>query len=350
MKKLAIASICLLLMLAFAACGGTSTPSGGTSTPDNPASAQLSKAEWVAYTTFPDSNFSAIALVKFADKVRAATDGRINMTIHTGAALGYTGGELLSVTRDNLVQVTEMSTGHVMGEEPFFEITTQPFMQKDIADGRILDELARDAYDKILADKWNMKLLYTLPWPMAGFWTQKEITSMADLKGIKMRTYDKNTALVVEAAGGTPYAMPFADVYSALATGAINSVMTSTPTAVDGRFWEVVDYYSPTNVCMTLGIVAMNLTEFNKLDSETQKIVMNIANEMSAEMWDVVGPALHEEMRQICFDNGIVETDVPQQLITDLYAATQGIRDDWYASATDEAKAIFDEYKKRVGL
>jgi TRAP-type C4-dicarboxylate transport system substrate-binding protein len=111
---------------------------------------------------------------------------------------------------------------------PLFGVVTLPFLIQSFQEGKVLNDIARPYFDKA-AEKWNQKILYISPWPAAGFWTKKEIKSVADMKGIKMRTYDKNGALVVQAVGGTPYPLPFSEVYSALATGVIDSVLTSTP-------------------------------------------------------------------------------------------------------------------------
>ena len=83
--------------------------------------------------------------------------------------------------------------------------------------------------------------------PLAGSGsrTKKKATTLEDFKGLKTKTYDKNGALVMEAVGATPFALPFSEVYTSLQTGLIDSVMTSTPTAVDGKFWEVLKSSSP---------------------------------------------------------------------------------------------------------
>lgn len=312
--------------------------------------AQAAKpVEWVAYSTWPEGNHNSVGLIEFAKRVEEATGGRLKMTVHTGAALGYKGTEILSVVRDGLVQVSDMSMGNVAGEEPVFTITTLPFLLKNMEEGYTLNKLAREDYDKLLAGKWNQRILYSAPWPMAGFFTQKEVRSIGDLKGMKMRTYDRNTGLVVEATGGTPYPLPFADVYSALATGAIDSCLTSTPTGVDGKFWEVLKYFTPTNVAMTQDIVTVNLKAFNKLDKDVQEILLRLGNEMQTEMWEKVGPALHTSKEKICVDKGIVVVEPDAKFIADLYDATQKIREDWLASAPPVAKTVIEKFNKATG-
>jgi TRAP-type transport system periplasmic protein len=42
----------------------------------------------------------------------------------------------------------------------------------------------------------------------------------------------------MEAIGATPFSLPFSETYPSLKSGLIDSVMTSTPSAVDGEFWK----------------------------------------------------------------------------------------------------------------
>ena len=198
------------------------------------------KVTWNANSVWPPNNLQTIALEQFATKVKEATNGELELIVSSGGALGYKGPELLKAVRDNLVPVSDMLISGVAGDESIFQVVTVPFLCRDFEELKMLIDIARPYFDQV-AEKWNQKILYISPWPGAGLWTTEKVTKVEDMQGLKTRTYDKNGALVVEATGGTPYALPFAEVYSSLATGLIDSVITSTPTAVDAKFWEVLN-------------------------------------------------------------------------------------------------------------
>ncbi|MDD4343356.1 MAG: TRAP transporter substrate-binding protein [Eubacteriales bacterium] len=326
----------LVLSLVAVGCGGEKADASGES------------VEWLANSVWPPANQQSIGLEEFAVKVKEATDGKVTIRVQTGGALGYTGPELLRAVRDNLVPVSDMLTSGVAGDEPLFGIVTIPFLIQNFEEGKMLNDIARPYFDEVAETKWNQKILYIAPWPAAGVWSKDEVTSVEDMNGLKTRTYDENGALFMEAVGATPYPLPFSEVYSSLATGVIDSVLTSTPTAVDGKFWEVLDYYAPVSITMATDLVTVNLTEFNKLDEETQNQILAVAKEVEDMMWEAVA-AQDKEMEKISNDNGITTVAPSQEFLDDLSEITQHIREDWLRNAPAEAREIVEAFNQQVG-
>ncbi len=328
--------ILLVVSVAMFGCGGGQP----AQTPDT--------VDWLANSVWPPANHHSVGLEEFAANVGEATDGKVNIRVQTGGALGYSGPELLRVVRDGLVPVTDMLTSGVAGDEPLFGIVTLPFLIQNFEEGRILSDIARPYFDEAAESKWNQKILYIAPWPAAGIWSKEPVNSIEDLTGLKTRTYDENGALFMEAVGATPYALPFSEVYSSLATGVIDSVLTSTPTAVDGSFWEVLSYYAPVNMTMATNLVTVNLEEFNRLDAETQQILIELGQQMEDEMWAKVA-VLDEEMEAISNENGIETVTPDQEFLDDLSEVTREIRENWLRNAPAEARQIIEEFNSVVG-
>jgi TRAP-type C4-dicarboxylate transport system substrate-binding protein len=307
----------------------------------------LAKTTWNANSVWPPKNNHSVGLTEFAEKVKTATNGELELVVSSGGALGYKGPELLKVVRDGLVPVSDILISGVAGDEKIFQIVTLPFLVRDFKELKTLIDMSRPAFDKAAA-KWNQKILYIAPWPGAGLWTKKKITTVADMKGLKTRTYDKNGALVMEAVGATPLALPFSEVYTSLQTGVIDSVMTSTPTAVDAKFWEVLKYYEPLNITIATDMVTVNLKAFQKLPKAQQDALVKAGKEMDTIMWDRV-VKWDKDMEAISNKNGI-ETVVPsKQMIQDLEKVTQNIRAEWLKTAPPDAKKIYADFLKKVG-
>jgi len=329
LRKLFVLLVAVSLVLSFCAFAFAST-------------------KWIANSVWPPKNHHSIGLNMFAKKVKERTGGKLIIKVYVGGALGYKGPELLKVVRDGLVQVSDMVFSIVAGDEPVFGVTTLPFLVRGFKEARLLMDIGRPYFEEITQKKWNQKILYTAPWPPAGLWTKKPVKCVADMKGLKTRTYDKNGALVVKAVGGTPYALPFSEVYSALATGLIDSVITSTPTAVDGKFWEVLKCFERINITQAVDMVNVNLRAFNKLDKDTQKVLLETGKEMESYMWNWV-EKLDKEKEKECNEHGIVSIPVSEKFMNELSKITEKIRKDWLKTAPSQAKEIYFKFLEKVG-
>lgn len=307
-----------------------------------------SAARWDANSVWPPNNHHTIGLEEFAEMVAEKTDGNLEIVVHSGGALGYKGPELLKAVRDGLVPMSDMLTSGVAGDEPLFAIPTLPFLVRGFKEGKLLTEICRPYFDEVAEKQWKQKILYIAPWPAAGIWTQKELKKLSDMEGLKTRTYDKNGALVMKAVGATPYPLPFSEVYSSLATGLIDSVLTSTPTGVDGKFWEVLNYFQRIDITLATDLVTVNLKSFNKLDEQMQQKVIEAGREMEEIMWAKV-EELDLQKEQICNDNGIVSVPVSAEFLDELTDITREIRKNWYDSAPENGKKIYDEFLEAVG-
>jgi TRAP-type C4-dicarboxylate transport system substrate-binding protein len=339
----------LALSITLVGCGGGSKE---TATNDNPPSSGDSKStqtvNWIANSAYPESNHIGQTLIEFSEKTKEATGGKVDIDVMAGGALGYKGPELLRVVRDGLVPVSDILLSGVAGDEALYGISTLPFLYRNLEEAKILSDTARPYYDKVAEEKWNQKILYIAPWPISGFWTKTELTSIEDMKGLKMRTYDEMGARVLEAVGGTPYPLPFSEVYSSLSTGVIDSVLTSTATAVDVKFWEVLDYFSPVSVMMGNNAVTVNLDEFNKLDAETQEAIIQVGKEVEESIWNRVAE-IDREMEAIVNQNGITTVRPSKELVSDLEQVTEVIREDWLKQAPAEAHEIIEKYYEAIG-
>ncbi len=304
------------------------------------------KTTWNANSVWPPKNLHSVGLTEYAEKIKKATNGELELVVHTGGALGYKGPDLLKAVRDGLVPVSDMLISGVAGDEKLFQVVTLPFLVRNFDELKTLIDISRPHFDKS-AKKWNQKILYIAPWPGAGLWTKKKIVKLEDLKGLKTRTYDKNGALVMEAVGATPFALPFSEVYTSLQTGLIDSVMTSTPTAVDGKFWEVLKFYQPLNITIATNMVTVNLKSYEKLPKEQQEALVKIGKEMEKNMWANV-KTWDKEQEAISNKNGIETVPPSVELISQLEKITQDIRAEWLKGAPAEGKKIYDEFLKKV--
>jgi len=84
--------------------------------------------------------------------------------------------------------------------------------------------------EKILAAQ-GIKILYAVAWPPQGIYTKKQLNSVADMKGLKWRAYNPATTRIAAMVGAQPLTIQAAELSQALATGVVDSFMSSGATA-----------------------------------------------------------------------------------------------------------------------
>lgn len=311
------------------------------------ASESMAKTKWDMHLNYPAGNFHSQGAQRFADQVNAATNGEVEIVLHPGAALGFKGPELLRAVAEGQMSIAEVPTGMVEGDAPVLALTAQPFISTNAFEQRLLYQLAKPTYARILG-KFNQFTLYSSVWPFSGIYTQREIKSVKDLEGLKMRVYDGTGLAFGEAAGIAARKMPFSEVYPAMKAGLLDSMYTSSVSGVDAKAWEVLKYFTPINIVGPVNMINVNLDAWNRLPEKTRKIVMEIATEMEDEMWNLASE-MDRKSRATLQAEGMTITPVSSDFRAELNQLGEELRAEWAKKAGADAQKILDQYYSITG-
>jgi len=288
------------------------------------------------------NNFHTKGAEKFATLVNDYSKGSVDITVHAGSSLIK--GNPLKAVKDGTVAMTDMFIPFTSGGGKVFGISALPFIAQSYDDAYRLYQISKPAYEKT-AKKWNQKLLYSVTWPPSGFYSNKSMTSISDFKGAKTRTYDKNSAAFVNQAGGNAVALPWGEVYSSLRTGMVNSVITSSASGKDGKFWEVLSNYTKINYAYPLQAVTINLDYWKSLTKEQQTAMLKAASEIEKIQW-----AISKEENKIALEtlskNGMSVTEASPELKSELDKIADDLLEKYLDGANSQIKNIFKEYRK----
>ncbi len=307
----------------------------------------MAKTKWDLHLNYPAGNFHSKGAQQFADRVNAATGGELTITLHPGASLGFKGPELLRALAEGQLAAAEIPTGMVEGDAPVLALTAQPFISTNAFEQRLLYQLSKKTYKKVLK-KFNQITLYTSVWPFSGIYTQRPIRSEADLKGLKMRVYDGTGLSFGKATGIAARKMPFSEVYPAMKAGLLDSMYTSSVSGVDAKAWEVLKYFTPINIVGPVNMINVNLDVWNKLPKDLQTVVLEIAGQMEDEMWNLAGD-MDRTSRAKLKENGMTLSPVSKSFRSELNAIGDKLREKWAMKAGADAQNILNEYSKIVG-
>ena len=288
------------------------------------------------------TNFHTKGAVKFAKLVKKYSNGSVNITVHPGSSLVK--GNPLKAVKDGTVAMTDMFIPFTSGGGKVFGISALPFIATSYEDAYRLYQLSKKAYEKT-AKKWNQKFLYSVTWPASGFYSNKALNSTNDFKGLKTRTYDKNSANFVNGAGGNAIALPWGEVYSALRTGMVNSVVTSSESGKNGKFWEVLKNFTKIKYAYPLQAVTINLDYWKSMDKSQQNAVLKAASKVEKEQWDAVKDVDKSSLKALS-DHGMIVLEASDKLKKELNVLAKNMLQKYLADAPNDIKKIFKQYNK----
>ncbi|OFB63035.1 TRAP transporter substrate-binding protein [Synergistes jonesii] len=302
------------------------------------ATAAAAKTTLMALTVWNEENYQTRGLMLMAKRVSELTKGDLSLRVEYGGSLGYKGAELLNAVNDGQLDIAEMVTSNVAGDAPVLALRTLPMMVDSWQEVELFDKLAKPYYEKVL-DRKNQKLLLISPWPFAGLWSKKKVTDIKDMQGLKIRSYDRNGALFAAACKAQALNVPYAETYTGLATGLIDSTITSSISVREGKFYEVCKFHMPIRFSTASSITTINRKVWDKLTPDQQKALMTAAAECEKFLRDEVKRVVAEN-DDFCYHNGVTKVDVSGTYHNQLVAAAGMVANDWLESNKKAADAI----------
>lgn len=302
------------------------------------ATAAAAKTTLMALTVWNEENYQTRGLMLMAKRVSELTKGDLSLRVEYGGSLGYKGAELLNAVNDGQLDIAEMVTSNVAGDAPVLALRTLPMMVDSWQEVELFDKLAKPYYEKVL-DRKNQKLLLISPWPFGGLWSKKKVTDIKDMQGLKIRSYDRNGALFAAACKAQALNVPYAETYTGLATGLIDSTITSSISVREGKFYEVCKFHMPIRFSTASSITTINRKVWDKLTPDQQKALMTAAAECEKFLRDEVKRVVAEN-DDFCYHNGVTKVDVSGTYHNQLVAAAGTVANDWLESNKKAADAI----------
>ena len=214
--------------------------------------------KWDMPMAYSASNFHSENGAAFADCVRDATAGDIDITVHPGGSL-FAGADIKRAIQTGQVQIGErLLSGH-QNENAIFGFDSVPFLAPSFDDSTKLFAAAKPKLDEVLAEQ-NLTMLYAVPWPPQGLYFDREVNSVGDMKGIKFRSYNNATSRLAELTGMLPVTIEAAEISQAFATGVAESMISSGATGYDRKVWESLSHFYEVDAWLPYNYVSVSYT------------------------------------------------------------------------------------------
>jgi len=301
------------------------------------------QAKWDLPAAYPATNFHTENLVQFAGDVDKATGGKLKITVHPNASL-FKAPEIKRAVQGGQAQLGEILLANFQNEWQIFGADGLPFLADSYDASLKLYKAQKPALEKKLGEQ-GMMLLYAVPWPPQGIYVKKPINSAADLKGVKWRAYSPATARIAELVGAQPVTVQAAELSQAMATGVVESYMSSGSTGYDTKTYEHIKYWYDTQAWLPKNAVIVNKAAFDALDAAAKQAVLKAGADAEARGW-TVSKAKNDEYKDLLKKNGMNIVAPPAALTADMKKVGDTMLKEWLEKAGPEGQAVVDAYKK----
>ncbi len=301
------------------------------------------QTKWDLPAAYPASNFHTENLVQFANDVDKATGGKLKITVHANASL-FKAPEIKRAVQGVQAQIGEILMVNYQYEWQVFGADGLPFLADSYDESVKLWKVQRPLLEKKLAEQ-GLMALYAVPWPPQGIYAKKPLNTAADLKGVKWRAYSPATARVAELVGAQPVTVQAAELSQALATGVVESYMSSGSTGWDSKTYEHLKYWYDTQAWLPKNLVLVNRAAFNALDKASQDAVLKAGADAEVRGLSASKKANSETLDKLK-GAGMQILPPSAALKADLKKVGDTMLKEWLDKAGPEGKQLVDAFQK----
>ena len=297
--------------------------------------------KWDMPMAYSGSNFHSVTGAEFAQCVTTGTGGDIEITTHPGGSL-FAGADIKRAIQTGQVPIGErLLSGH-QNESAIFGWDSVPFLVSSFDEHDKLYEAAKPSVEEVLAEQ-NLTLLYSVPWPPQGLYFRDEVQSVADMEGVKFRSYNNATSRLAELTGMLPVTIEAAEISQAFATGVADSMVSSGATGYDRKVWESLNYFYEVDAWLPRNYIMVNSDTWDGV-SDANKNVINAC----ARMAEYAGTWRAKEYTGFTMAGlaagGMTVERASEGLMAELKEVGATMSAEWLEAAGEAGQAIIDAY------
>ena len=243
----------------------------------------VAQTKWNMATPYPQSEFHTRNIQQFAADVDKLSGGELKITIHPAQSL-FKHPEIPRAVRTGQVEMGETIMSNLANQSPVFQVDSIPFLVTNYADARKLWQGQRPFVEAYMKEQ-GMRFIYAVPWPGQGFFTKKEINTMADMAGVKFRTYNSTTEKMATLMKAVPTTVEAVEIPQAFSAGIVDAMVTSAATGARTEAWTFSTYYYDTQAWMPKNMVYVNEAAFRRLSPKVQQAIIEAGKTAETRGW-----------------------------------------------------------------
>ena len=333
MKKLLSAVLALLMVFSLAACGSTEAPAAEPQAPSNTETSNTetsaSAPDYVISVSVTTSDDSACnkAIYYMADLVKEKTNGRVKLDVNPNGTMSNDVGSVegvqmgtIGMTLVSSANYTQFDSNQAIFDLPFLFPTKEDayrFFESDLA-AELSESLTDYGFHCFGYMDYGYRLLTN---------DVKEVKSMADLKGMKIRTMSSTYQVKTwECLGTVPTVISFSELFTALQQHTVDGQENPWGNIISQKFYEVQKYATDTHHILTICPLVMSRDVYESLPADLQQIIDECAMETLLAARDMVN---EEETTAVetATAAGMTVTSASDEMIAEMREACQPVYD-----------------------
>ncbi len=246
-----------------------------------------------------------------AQEVSDLSKGEMEIKIYPNGQMGET-KDVIAMMQQGAMDMTKGFYGELQAFEPSYFIFTVPYLFQD--NDHLVRVLHGDLMDK-LNEASKKKGFFNLVGYATGtrsFYTNKEIHTPDDLKGLKIRVFPTPTTnKTMELMGASPVPIPFGETYTAIQQGVIDGAENNITTYVSTRQFEGAKVFSEDKHTVVVDFLTISTQSWDRLTNDQKNILMKAARdseEKAKSVYEADVVAAHETVLKA--GNKIIEPDI----------------------------------------
>ncbi|WP_249729817.1 hypothetical protein [Chelatococcus sp. YT9] len=225
----------------------------------------------------------------FLEQMPKDTNGEIKADLKSLTEMGLKGPEVLRLTGRGVVQMGSVLLGYNTGDEVALEGVDIAGLAPDVASARKVSMASLAFLKPIFAEKFGVELLAIGSNPGQMFFCNAVMTGLESIAGKKVRVNGKSPAALVEALGGTPVFMPFAEVIPGLQNKMIDCTMGGSLPNNKAHIDDVTTHMLNLAIGWGQMVYVANKPWWDGLtDNQRSMIKVSLEKGIHGVMWDAV--------------------------------------------------------------
>lgn len=230
--------------------------------------------------------------VPFWEKsIKEASGGKIKAEFVPVDLSGVKDAQVMRMTTLGVVDFGSGDISKMAGDDPVFEGCDLAGLALDVEAARKACAAWAPVMDRVMQEKFNVKMLGFGGNPPQVFWCRDELKGIEGLKGKKTRVFNKTMNDFIGAVGGTTVSMPFAEVVPALQRGVVDCAVTGTLSGNTAGWPEVSKYIYPMYLGWSINYQSVNLEKWKSWPKPVQDFFLAQFKALEEQMWKTVADA-----------------------------------------------------------